>query len=321
MRGVRALIAALVAALSAAAPAWSQAVDPDAVAAPELVVTGKAPGPAWWRVSRGNATVWILGLPSAPTPLGLEWDKSVLRRRLALARALEAPVEGQVRVGADGFSGLVTAVRLLPGLGWTNGDVEKAMPADLAARFDASRQRLGQPASRYATPVPALAVFKLDQDYRRVTGLSGDVEADVEILARQAHVPIVRPERLTAAEMKAEALALTRPEMADCFRAFLAETETPPTDFEAAAAGWAGGRLALALAAPPNPYDLCESRIFAQRFTHRLVQAETAAVETGLQQPGVLIVTAPLRALVAQGGVVQSLKADGYAVTDPTVME
>jgi hypothetical protein len=56
----------MAAALVVAWPAVAQAPleDPDANIVEELVVQAKSPGPAWWKVSDEDTTVWILGSPT-----------------------------------------------------------------------------------------------------------------------------------------------------------------------------------------------------------------------------------------------------------------
>jgi len=54
------------------------------------VVTGRLPGPAWWRVSDADTTVYVLGAPSV-MPKSLPWDESVLLRRLEGANRVILP--------------------------------------------------------------------------------------------------------------------------------------------------------------------------------------------------------------------------------------
>ena len=55
-----------------------------------LVVNAKLPGPAWWRVSDADTTIYILGTPPA-LPRDMAWDQSVLDHRLDGAFALIVP--------------------------------------------------------------------------------------------------------------------------------------------------------------------------------------------------------------------------------------
>ncbi|HMO43708.1 MAG TPA: hypothetical protein PKB04_10400 [Phenylobacterium sp.] len=64
--------------------------DPDAVLVEELVVTAREAGPAWWRVSRGESVVHVLGVPSV-FPKGGGWDPAGVERRLRGANQVILP--------------------------------------------------------------------------------------------------------------------------------------------------------------------------------------------------------------------------------------
>src|SRR4051812_28615387 len=98
--------AALAGAVSAllASPALGQdqtvalqRVDPEANLVEELVVNARLPGPAWWKVTDADTTVYVLGVP-AMTPTKLEVDSSVLKRRLDGADRLIMGQEADVSV-------------------------------------------------------------------------------------------------------------------------------------------------------------------------------------------------------------------------------
>src|SRR5258708_8810550 len=72
-------LSSLASTLPAAAPPIE---DPQGAVVAELVVRAKLPGPAWWKVTSGGSTVWVLGVPGS-LPKGLKWDVSVLARLLA----------------------------------------------------------------------------------------------------------------------------------------------------------------------------------------------------------------------------------------------
>src|SRR6478609_1658081 len=74
---------AQVALQPAPPPAAAQpaAADPDSVLVEELVVVARDKGPAWWTVSNGASTVYVLGAPSL-APKRTPWDTLTLERRL-----------------------------------------------------------------------------------------------------------------------------------------------------------------------------------------------------------------------------------------------
>src|SRR3954462_14906388 len=59
----------------------ANAADPDSVLVEELVVVARDKGPAWWKVSNGTATVYVLGAPSL-APKRTKWDTTTLDRRV-----------------------------------------------------------------------------------------------------------------------------------------------------------------------------------------------------------------------------------------------
>src|SRR6185503_16117755 len=98
-------LASVVLALALAASAMAQVPltparpdprDPDAVIVEELVVVARDKGPAWWTVSDGDSTVYVLGVPSI-APKHMPWDRTVFERRLKGANAVILPFQ-DVRV-------------------------------------------------------------------------------------------------------------------------------------------------------------------------------------------------------------------------------
>ena len=100
MSRFKSLMVASVLALSAPAsaqvaltPAPEVLADPDATLVEELVVTARLPGPAWWRVSNGTSTVYVLGAPTV-APKRQQWDRLQFDRHLQGANAVILPFTG-----------------------------------------------------------------------------------------------------------------------------------------------------------------------------------------------------------------------------------
>ncbi|WP_046972101.1 TraB/GumN family protein [Dyella japonica] len=69
--------------------AYAQSV-PTSGAVPTLapvVVTGVVPGPALWKVSKGDHVMWVLGLTS-PVPKNMQWQSADVESRIAASQAL-----------------------------------------------------------------------------------------------------------------------------------------------------------------------------------------------------------------------------------------
>src|SRR5437879_4765537 len=74
------------------APSRPDPNDPDSVLVEELVVVARDKGPAWWTVSNGTSTVYVLGAPSL-APIRTAWDTATLERRLQGASQVILPFQ------------------------------------------------------------------------------------------------------------------------------------------------------------------------------------------------------------------------------------
>jgi uncharacterized protein YbaP (TraB family) len=311
---------ALAALALAAAPAWGQApqtpsrpdpTDPDAVLVEELVVTARLPGPAWWTVSNGTTTVYVLGAPSL-APKRMAWDRGVFERRLAGANQVILPFQ-DVKVSFTGVIGAAFNFMRLRG----GGPFEATLDPERRARFAAVRARLGAPPDRYATRNPLAAGLILATDYRDRTGLTTtDPTKLIKLLAQRARLPIWQKSYDLGPLMGA---IIRTPPAAGlaCFDEVLAQAEAGPGITLAAARAWAQGDVRGALA-NERTYERCIAVVpGAQAFDARVKADQVAAIEQALRKPGHAIAVVPLRPLLAQGGVLDQLRAKGFNVTTP----
>lgn len=314
------LAATLAFGLAIAAPALAQAPanppkpdpnDPDATLVEELVVTGRLPGPAWWRVSDADTTVYVLGAPSV-APKHQEWDRVIFERRLEGANAVILPFNGlKVRLaGAPGA--LFSYLRLKSGHPFEDG-----LDAATRARFAAARGKLGEPADHYKTNHPLAAGLMLINDYRDKEGLTTTDPAKlIKYLAQRKKVRIVQRSYdlgplLGAVSRTSQAAGRT------CLDEVLHEVEAGPGGTVAASRAWATGDVAGALSAERS-YERCMAVTpGALAFDNRVKADLVADIQTALKTPGHAIAVAPLRTLLAQGGVLDRLRAAGYTVKTP----
>jgi uncharacterized protein YbaP (TraB family) len=324
-RGLAYRLGGLVLALALAAPAWAQSPaggapvtaarpdprDPDAVLVEELVVMGRLPGPAWWTVSNGATTVYVLGSPSL-APKHMDWDRALFERRLAGANVVLLPVQ-DVRVTFTGaFGAAFNYMRLRSG-----GPFEATLDAATRDRFVAARTALGQPAKHYPTRNPLAAGLILDADYRDRFGLTtSDPTKLIKLLAQRAKVPIVQRSYDIGPLM---GQILRTPESAgrSCFNEVLQLVEAGPGGTQAAARAWAVGDVRGALA-NERTYERCIALVpGAGTFDARMKADLVTDLEKALKSPGHAIAVVPLRTLLAQGGVLDQLRAKGFKVTTP----
>jgi uncharacterized protein YbaP (TraB family) len=292
-------------------PARPDPNDPDAVLVEELVVTARLPGPAWWTVSNGKTTIYVLGSPSL-APKRMAWDRGVFDHRLAGASAVVLPVQ-DVRVTFTGaFGAAFNYLRLRSG-----GPFEDSLDPATKARFVAARTALGQPAKHYPTRNPLAAGLILDADYHARFGLTtADPTKLIKLLAQHAHVPIAQRSYDIGPLMGS---ILRTPDSAGrgCFNEVLQLVEAGPGGTQAAARAWASGDVRGALA-NERTYERCIALVpGAVAFDARMKADLVADLEKTMRTPGHAIAVVPLRTLLSQGGVLDQLRAKGYTVTTP----
>lgn len=300
---MKAIVAALVLTLVAPFDALAQGApvdDPEATLVSELIVVAPGGGPAWWRVSKGESVIWIMALPATYVPRDTTWDTIVLERRLSGAKAVLLPATVNFKIRGkmdDGVAGTLSP--------------------SLAARVARVSASMNRPASRYATPMPAVGVFRLQKDYANWAKLNADTMATIQAKARRAKVP-VRRAKIDGGVLTPADLAPSRPGVASCLDSVLDSMEAPVEQYRAAAAGWARGDLRAALGARRDSWSFCENGVFVQGTNRRTIDAQLAAIEQALAQPGKTVAVAGMRQLLAEEGILIRLAAKGYDITYPT---
>jgi hypothetical protein len=306
-------IALIAAPAAAQAPAKPDSNDPDAVLVEELVVMGRLPGPAWWRVQTadGASTVYVLGAPSL-APKHMAWDQGVFQRRLAGAHEVILPFSGP-RVHLMGAPGAFFGYLRLR----SSRPFEESLDPATRARFAAARARVGQPADRYKLNNALAAALELLNDYRDHEGLTTtDPSKLIKLLAQRAKVPVKQKAYdlgpLIGAASRTPAAAARA-----CLDDALAVVEAGPGGIHAAAKAWAGGDTLGALGAERS-YEKCLAAApGALAFDARTKADEVEAIEDALKTPGHAIAVVQLRPLLAQGGVLDRLRGAGYVVKTP----
>jgi uncharacterized protein YbaP (TraB family) len=310
----------VLAALALAAPAGAQVAlnpsrpdpnDPDATVVEELVVTARLPGPAWWRVSDADTTVYVLGAPSL-APKHQEWDRQLFERRLEGASEVILPFNG-LKVRLMGAPGAMFSYLRLK----SSRPFEDSLDAATRARFVAARTRLGQPADHYKTTHPLAAGLMLTNDYRDKEGLTTtDPTKLIKYLAQRRKVRIVQ-RAYDLGPLLGAVARTSRAAGSTCLDEVLHEVEAGPGGVLAASRAWAGGDVAGALNAERS-YERCIAVTpGALAFDAKVKGDLIADIETALKTPGHAIAVAPLRTLLAQGGVLDQLRAKGYTVKTP----
>ena len=286
--------------------------DPQANVVDALVVSAKLPGPAWWRVSDGDTTIYVQGVPSA-LPKGMAWDRSVLERRLDGASVLLTPPVWQA-----GLTDIPAMLRLRGSLKDDGAWAGRA--PTLAARTQRAWTAVDpKNAGEWRKWKPAFVALQLNNKANGEAQLKvSEPDRTIGDLARKRRVKS-RPAAVHKAMPMLKALVREHSEEAGltCLSETLDATEAGPAPIRAAADAWAKGRVKDALAGPRSA-ERCELLMpGVADLKRQLVDDEVQALTDLLKTPGHAVAYFPLRALVAENGVLDKLRARGITVRTP----
>jgi hypothetical protein len=320
-----------------ATPLSGSAQDGQETVVAELVIVAPASGPAWWKVSKGDASVWILGLQPS-TPQGLEWDQSTLRRRLEGARLMlgvyyeKARFEPDVEHPplppdlADDVAAL--SVRLgarrrdnlrAPSQG---AGADRSSPRGVAPGLDRTTAAFDQGANRPAYrprprgPATVVDLMRLRPQYAVDAKLGSYVLDEINAIARRARVSVVTPPVYEFTWQPA-ALAPDNPVANRCLRAIVADLNTPPDRYREAAALWAKGDVRGMLDATPPTIEP-ECGYLWPGYRERTIAFQTSLIAQALDRPGKVVAVALTSHLVARDGILERLRAQGFTIADPS---
>jgi hypothetical protein len=281
-----------------------------------VTVTAHVPGPAFWHIAKGKSQVFILG-DVEPLPGNLKWDTRHLEQILSGANILLLPPRGQV--------GMLEALWFLM---W-NGDVlrlpdgqqlEATLPANLRARFVATRMAIGREEDRYATDKPSVAGFRLEGDFIRDRSFNlREPQSTIERLAQARAVPTRHIANYPALDVVKEVPNLDMKGNLRCLTDALDDIQTLTVHAVPAAQAWADGDLdgIKAHYSEPRAIDCLSQSSSFSRMWEESVADSVAAIDAALAQPGKTVVVISVGELLRKNGVIDRLKAQGLTVEGP----
>ena len=285
--------------------------DPEANVVEALVVSAKLPGPAWWRISDGDTTIYMLGVLQA-LPRDQAWDAGVLENRLKGAFAVILPPEGKA-----GLGDLPAALALR---GKLKSDVPlDASVGDLGPKLARARVVLGKPADAYNGWNPLGAGIMMAGDYRKSARLeTAEPERAIGRLARKHRVKVRAAATYKAMPMINTAVrGHSREAGLICLEGVLDEVNAGPEATRAAARAWARGDVRGAIAGPRN-FQRCLLALPGMADLERKgTRDEVEALSAAMRTPGHAVAVFGIRGLVATGGVLDQMRARGFEVSTP----
>ncbi len=309
------LTLALLAGSGAPAPAQDSGGD-DAVPR-ETVRVHAAPGPAVWRLTRGNSEVWILATVGA-MPLKLDWNHDYLSQLLDGARAILMPPRPDVGIFGGAWFLITNGSKLsLP----RGQSLEPSLPEDVRARFIAARTAIGRDEDRYRTDTPIRAALRLEGDFQDKAGLSGrEPAATIADLAGAHHVPIAPISRFEVLDAFKQVLDLSFDRQRVCLAQAVADVDRQSGHAVLAARAWAIGdiRTLRANYAESQLFDCMIAQVQSAADINEKIAADyTAAINAALDKPGKTIAVVAAGPLLRPHGVLDRLQALHIAMESP----
>lgn len=286
----------------------------------ELVVTGERAGPGMWHVHRGGAQLWILGSMS-PLPTGITWRSKQVET--VLESTSQVLVQQPFEIGIARVLWLLLTERssLMVRGGKRLVDV---MPPDLYARFAALRSKYTADPKKWERYRPIIAAAFLTQAAYHQVGLSArlDFGAAVRTLAKKHGVRI---EEIKTAGVGDVMQALkTMPPAAEnaCVAATLVTLAKDLTRLVDRAQAWANGNVEfIEHSTAPAEVDACRAALDSAKGASDLItqmrHTWLSTMDQYLQHDGVTIAVVNMDMLLEHGGLLDQLRAKGYAIEAP----
>jgi uncharacterized protein YbaP (TraB family) len=299
----------------------------------EVLVTGEQPGPAMWKVRRGDHTLWILGTLT-PLPSKMSWRSRQVEDVIARSGEILGRYEGRAKIKGGNFA----ALRFLPAIMRLrfNADgrtLREVLPPDIYDRWTAAHRRLfgrdPDPKDRARPFYAADLLFDQALEKSRLSE-KGVVWPRVEDLARrhkvrirqlQIELPVDDPKALIR-----DFAAIPPEKEIPCLVATLDRIDRDLPNMRRRAQAWAVGDLATLRSLPVvNQQQTCIEALLERPKLRELAEQARAKVEA--DRPGIIsymllahphsFTAEPLDDLLKPDGLLAQLRAAGYAVEEP----
>lgn len=278
----------------------------------EVTITADVPGPALWKIKKGDAEVYIMG--SMPVMVKrYAWDRARMER--IMDRANVFITSPQLTGGVVSFA-TWQVTRSLGG----GRDLYEILPARLSLRFRTLVAKNGLDFKKYAKMDPIVAATTLKDDVYAAHNLtSRDPEKAMIFMARDRKTPM-RPMALyKASDLIKRLKKYSEAEQITCVVKTLNEIDFALGHAEAASAAWATGDLEGVKA--NMPYSSAMSCLEGAATTSGLVDdavgQAVGVINEALRAPSKTVMVLPLSVLLRKGGAFEQLKAQGAEISVP----
>ncbi|MFK2873013.1 TraB/GumN family protein [Dyella lipolytica] len=297
-----------------------------------VVVTGVLPGPALWKVSKGDHVMWILGLTS-PVPKNMQWKSAEVEHRIATSQAvLKAP---SLEIGVQ--TGFLRSMLMPTKSDMKNNPNDQTLQDVLTPelyrhwRMQKANYLPGNESVERMRPI--FAGRELYESALKHHGLVDQygLERTIYKKARRDRVDIVDTSyRLMLSDPGDSVRSLDKKSMDDqrCLGQILDALDQDLAQTTARANAWATGDIdTLKSVLAQAQQDACLSTVDDSPFAkalgledieHRVEKSWISIAERALDQDTQTVAVLPIDQLLASNGYLSVLQSDGYVVEAPT---
>lgn len=300
-----------------------------------LVVTGSMPGPGLWRVSKGDHSLWILGTVS-PLPKNMSWDASEVDELVANADEVLTPGGASATVGAGSiFKIMLLAPSALAAVKNPDGKrLDDVLPKEMYQRWAELKKKYLGKNRKIERRRPMFASTELHSGAIDRAGMTRIPTAwqRIAATAKQHEIPVTDTQYqikldIDRKKMKAgiKSFAAMRPADVECMGQTLDSLEVDLEAMKRGAKAWATGDLAVLRQLERDDLQPACQRIqdaamgfmelqhLEQAATDRWLEKAEAALTRNRTTVAVVSIPRLLRA----DGLLATLRARGYSVTEP----
>jgi hypothetical protein len=301
----------------------------------EIIVTGEQPGPAMWKLSKGDHTMWIMGT-LAPLPSKMTWRSKQVERVVEQSGEILGSTSARPTTNRGFFGNL----RLLPSVlrlrkNPDGATLREALPPDVYARFSTQYQRFfGEAPDGKDRSRPLLVADELFEQALKRAGLvnQSPVWPAVEKLAkrhkvrireREIKVPIDDPKGLIE-----EAARVPRAKEVACLVLTMDYIDRELPNIRRRAAAWAVGDMATLRALPQEVSRIdCVVEILESLRPQTQQQVKDVIADIDADRAGIFswmllnhgtsFTVIPIDRLLRNDDLVARWRAAGYTVEEP----
>ena len=322
VRAIRFIAAGAVLVVGLALPLGnaSRAEDAPAQVLDEVVVTGERTGPEMWHVHREASDLWILGSMS-PLPKGITWRSKQFEQVLEHTNQVVIPKPFEVGIARILWL-LITERDILLVRGGKR--LKDVMPPALYARFSVLREQYHESSDKWEHYRPIIAAAFLQRTVFHAVNLSTqlDLGAAVRMLAEK-HKVRVEELKIAGVHDALDALKTMPPATENaCVEASLVTMEKDLSRLRDRADAWASGNIErIRSLREPSEVDACRAALDAGTGAAELIATVRRTwvdnMDHYLHRDGVTVAVVNMDMLLEKGGILDELRAKGYAIEGP----